>query len=204
MLEWKTSAITAPWALFKALAEAFGETIHTQRRTADLVKELPVQAAQTASTAMLRDPDRGHAGARLPSGMRRLFAILRVAATAPEILLITQYIVTNPAPLSPDELGFGGERARDAVVTSGLDDDQHIAFAQALPLSSRTAFASSIARVRSRAAATPRSIRAGCAEAVVGAGQRSARLHAAFPGPLRRAERAVGVAARRGPRLGAL
>ena len=84
---------SSPLALFKALREAFGETIRARRRSSDLVKELSVQAFDCFDgNVAIQIEDMPalacHQGCAACCD-------LRVAATAPEILLIAQYIVAN-------------------------------------------------------------------------------------------------------------
>jgi len=58
---------------------------------------------------------------------------LRVAATAPEILLIAQYIVATRPAFFRIGVDLADRVARDAATTSGLDDAQRLALRQPCP-----------------------------------------------------------------------
>ena len=58
---------------------------------------------------------------------------LRVAATAPEILLIAQYVVATRPAFFRIGLDLAHRVARDASITSGLDDEQRLALRRPCP-----------------------------------------------------------------------
>jgi Fe-S-cluster containining protein len=121
----------SPLALFKALREAFSETIRSRRGSPDLVKELSVQAFDSFDgNVAIQIEDMPalacHQGCAACCD-------LRVAATAPEILLIAQYIVATRPAFAGIGVDLGDRIARDAAITSGLDDDQRLALRRPCP-----------------------------------------------------------------------
>ena len=156
----------SPLGLFKALREAFGETIRARRRSSDLVKELSVQAFDSFDgNVAIQIEDMPalacHQGCAACCD-------LRVAATAPEILLIAQYIVATRLAFAGIGLDLAERVARDAVVTSGLDDDQRLALRRPCPFIEDSLCL--IYRVRPLACRGHASFdKAACAEAMVGA-----------------------------------
>ncbi|MGC1861972.1 MAG: YkgJ family cysteine cluster protein [Methylocystis sp.] len=111
-----------PLALFKALQAAFGETIRERQGRPDLVKELSVQAFDSFDgNVAIQIEDMPalacHQGCAACCD-------LRVAATAPEILLIAQYVVATRPAFFRIGLDLAHRVARDAATTSGLDDEQ--------------------------------------------------------------------------------
>ena len=120
-----------PLALFKALQRAFGETIRERRGRPDLVKELSVQAFDRFDgNVAIQIEDMPalacHQGCAACCD-------LRVAATAPEILLIAQYIVATRPAFFRIGVDLADRVARDAATTSGLDDAQRLALRQPCP-----------------------------------------------------------------------
>ena len=120
-----------PLALFKALQEAFGVTIRDRRRRPDLVKELSVQAFDSFDgNVAIQIEDMPalacHQGCAACCD-------LRVAATAPEILLIAQYVVATRPAFFRIGLDLAHRVARDASITSGLDDERRLALRRPCP-----------------------------------------------------------------------
>ncbi len=120
-----------PLALFKALQEAFGETIRDRRRRRDLVKELSVQAFDSFDgNVAIQIEDMPalacHQGCAACCD-------LRVAATAPEILLIAQYVVATRPAFFRIGLDLAHRVARDAAITSGLDEERRLALRRPCP-----------------------------------------------------------------------
>ncbi len=154
-----------PLALFKALREAFGETIRARRGSPDLVKELSVQAFDSFDgNVAIQIEDMPalacHQGCAACCD-------LRVAATAPEILLIAQYIVATRAAFAGIGVDLGDRVARDAAITSGLDDEQRLALRRPCPFIEDSLCL--IYRVRPLACRGHASFdKAACAEAMVG------------------------------------
>ncbi len=154
-----------PLALFKALREAFGETIRARRGSPDLVKELSVQAFDSFDgNVAIQIEDMPalacHQGCAACCD-------LRVAATAPEILLIAQYVVATRPAFAGIGVDLGDRVARDAAITSGLDDDQRLALRRPCPFIEDSLCL--IYRVRPLACRGHASFdKAACAEAMVG------------------------------------
>ncbi len=120
-----------PLALFKALQEAFGETIRDRRRRPDLVKELSVQAFDSFDgNVAIQIEDMPalacHQGCAACCD-------LRVAATAPEILLIAQYVVATRPAFFRIGLDLAHRVARDAAITAGLDEERRLALRRPCP-----------------------------------------------------------------------
>lgn len=120
-----------PLALFKALQEAFGATIRARRGSPDLVKELSVQAFDSFDgNVAIQIEDMPalacHQGCAACCD-------LRVAATAPEILLIAQYIVATKPAFAGIGVDLADRVARDAAITSGLDDERRLALRRPCP-----------------------------------------------------------------------
>jgi Fe-S-cluster containining protein len=154
-----------PLALFKALREAFGETIRARRGSLDLVKELSVQAFDSFDgNVAIQIEDMPalacHQGCAACCD-------LRVAASAPEILLIAQYVVATRPAFAGIGVDLGDRVARDAAITSGLDDDQRLALRRPCPFIEDSLCL--IYRVRPLACRGHASFdKAACAEAMVG------------------------------------
>ncbi len=154
-----------PLALFKALQEAFGETIRERRGSPDLVKELSVQAFDSFDgNVAIQIQDMPalacHQGCAACCD-------LRVAATAPEILLIAQYVVATRPAFARIGVDLGERVARDAAITSGLDDERRLALRRPCPFIEDSLCL--IYRVRPLACRGHASFdKAACAEAMVG------------------------------------
>ena len=154
-----------PLALFKALQEAFGETIRERRGSPDLVKELSVQAFDSFDgNVAIQIQDMPalacHQGCAACCD-------LRVAATAPEILLIARYVVATRPAFARIGVDLGERVARDAAITSGLDDERRLALRRPCPFIEDSLCL--IYRVRPLACRGHASFdKAACAEAMVG------------------------------------
>ena len=154
-----------PLALFKALQAAFGETIRERLGRPDLVKELSVQAFDSFDgNVAIQIEDMPalacHQGCAACCD-------LRVAATAPEILLIAQYVVATRPAFFRIGLDLAHRVARDAATTSGLDDEQRLALRRPCPFIENGLCL--VYRARPLACRGHASFdKSGCAEAVVG------------------------------------
>jgi Fe-S-cluster containining protein len=154
-----------PLALFKALQQAFGETIRARRGSSDLVKDLSVQAFDSFDgNIAIQIEDMPalacHQGCAACCD-------LRVAATAPEILLIAQYIVATKPAFAGIGVDLADRVARDAAITSGLDNKQRLALRRFCPFIEDGLCL--IYRVRPLACRGHASFdKAACAEAMVG------------------------------------
>ncbi len=155
----------SPLALFKALQLAFGETIRASRGRPDFVKQLTAQAFDSFD---------GNVGIQT-EGMPALACHegcaaccnLRVAATAPEILLVVQYIVATKPAYAKIGVDLQRRVAQEAAITGGLDDEQRLALRRPCPFIEDGLCL--IYRVRPFACRGHASFdKAACAEAVVG------------------------------------
>jgi Fe-S-cluster containining protein len=154
-----------PLALFKALRKAFGETILAKRESPEFVRELSVQAFDSFDgNVAIQIEDMPalacHAGCSACCD-------LRVAATAPEILLIAQYIVATKPAFAKIGVDLASRVARDAVITHGLDEAGRLVLRRPCPfIEDGLCY---IYRVRSLACRGHASFdKAACAEAMTG------------------------------------
>lgn len=126
-----TNDPNGPMAFFKAQHAAFAQTIRTRRDAPAFVRELSAQAFDSFDGNVAIQAE-GLPALACHEGCAAC-CTLRVVASAPEILLVAQYIVATQTAYATVGVDLARRIAEDDAVTRGLDERRRMALRRRCP-----------------------------------------------------------------------